>query len=89
MVVVVKEVILSDEEEKGVEAGGVELDSEGVAWAGYDSSHRPFLQQGEQKEQHTRRDTQYYNYHYRTQDTCSVHNAKDHANNTKREKFSH
>lgn len=40
--VVVKEVILSDEEEKGVEAEGVELDSEGVAWAGYDSSHRPF-----------------------------------------------
>lgn len=42
VVVVVEEVILSDEEEKGVEAGGVELDSEGVAWAGIDSSHRPF-----------------------------------------------
>lgn len=40
--VVVEEVIFSDEEEKGVEAEGVELDSEGVAWAGIDSSHRPF-----------------------------------------------
>lgn len=44
VVMVVKEVILSDEEEKGVEAEGVELDSEGVAWAGFDSSHWPFLQ---------------------------------------------
>lgn len=42
-VVLVEEmVILSEEEEKGVEAEGVELDSEGVAWAGFDSSHRPF-----------------------------------------------
>lgn len=41
-VVVVEEVILSDEEEKGVEAEGVELDSGGVAWAGFDSSHWPF-----------------------------------------------
>lgn len=40
--VVVEEVIWSDEEEKGVDAEGVELDSEGVAWAGFDSSHRPF-----------------------------------------------
>lgn len=38
--VVEEGVILSDKEEKGVE--GVELDSEGVAWAGIDSSHRPF-----------------------------------------------
>lgn len=35
-------VILSDEEEKGVEAEGVELESGGVAGAGIDSSHRPF-----------------------------------------------
>lgn len=40
--VVVEDVILSDEEEKGVEAEGVKLDSEGVAWAGFDSSHWPF-----------------------------------------------
>lgn len=41
-VVVVEEVIMSDEEEKGVEAEGVALDAGGVAWAGFDSSHRPF-----------------------------------------------
>lgn len=42
VMVVVEEVILSDEEEKGVEVEGVDLDSEGVAWAGFESSHRPF-----------------------------------------------
>lgn len=47
--VVMGEVILSDEEEKGVGAERVELDSEGVAWAGFDSSHRPFLQQGAER----------------------------------------
>lgn len=44
-VMVAEEMILSDEEENRVEAEGVELDSEGVTWAGFDSSHRPFLQQ--------------------------------------------
>lgn len=42
VVVVAEEVIFSNEEEKGVEAEGVELDSGGVAWAGFESSHRPF-----------------------------------------------
>lgn len=32
-------------EDKEVETEGVELDSGGVAWAGFDSSHWPFLQQ--------------------------------------------
>lgn len=41
--------IFSDEEEKGVEADGVDLDSGGVAWTGFDSSHRPFLQQGDSR----------------------------------------
>ena len=47
--VVEEGVIMSDEVEKGVEAEGVGLDSEGVAWAGFDSSHRPFLQQGDSR----------------------------------------
>lgn len=42
MRVVVEEVIMSDVEDKGVETEGVELDSGGVAWAGFDSSHWPF-----------------------------------------------
>lgn len=91
-VTVVEEVIFSDEEENGVEAEGVELDSEGVAWAGFDSSHRPFLQQGrQQKEQQTRRDTQYYGYCYRTQDTCSVQvrNEKGRANSPQTAHISH
>lgn len=41
-VMVAEEVILSDEREKRDEAWGVELDSGEVAWAGFDSSHRPF-----------------------------------------------
>lgn len=56
-VVVVEEVIFSDEEEKGVEAEGVELDSEGVAWAGFDSSHRPFLQQGDSRKSNKQEET--------------------------------
>lgn len=56
-VVVVEEVILSDEEEKGVEAEGVVLDSEGVAWAGFDSSHRPFLQQGDSRKSNRQEET--------------------------------
>ena len=56
-VVVVEEVIFSDEEEKGVEAEGVELDSGGVAWAGFDSSHRPFLQQGDSRKSNRQEET--------------------------------
>lgn len=55
--VVADEVILSDEEENGVEAEGVELDSEGVAWAGFDSSHRPFLQQGDSRKSNRQEET--------------------------------
>ncbi|TNN40672.1 UPF0606 protein [Liparis tanakae] len=55
-VTVVEEgVTLSDKEEKGVE--GVELDSEGVAWAGIDSSHRPFLQQGDSRKSNRQEET--------------------------------
>lgn len=57
VVVVVEEVILSDEDEKGVEAEGVELDSGGVAWAGFDSSHRPFLQQGDSRKSNRQEET--------------------------------
>lgn len=46
-VVEVEEMTMSDEEEMGVEAVGEELDSEGVAWAGFESSHWAFLQQGD------------------------------------------
>lgn len=49
--------IWSDEEEKGVEAEGVELDSEGVAWAEFDSSHRPFLQQGDSRKSNRQEET--------------------------------
>lgn len=55
--VVVEEVILSDEEEKGVEVEGVDLDSEGVAWAGFESSHRPFLQQGDSRKSNRQEET--------------------------------
>ena len=51
-VVVVEEVIFSDEEEKGVE-----LDSGGVAWAGFESSHRPFLQQGDSRKSNRQEET--------------------------------
>lgn len=59
-VVVTEEVIFSDEEEKGVELG-----SGGVsAWAGFDSSHWPFLQQGDSRksnrQEETLSTTQYY-----------------------------
>lgn len=54
-VVVVEEVMLSDEEEKRIE--GVELVSGGVAWAGFDSSHRPFLQQGDSRKSNTQEET--------------------------------
>lgn len=56
-VMVAEEVILSDEEEKRVEAWGVELDSGGVAWAGFDSSHRPFLQQGDSRKSNRQEET--------------------------------
>lgn len=42
MMVVEGDTITSDEEGIGAVAEGVELDSEGVAWAGFDSSHWPF-----------------------------------------------
>lgn len=48
--VVVEEVIMSDKEEHRVEA-------EGVAWAGCDSSHRPFLQQGDSRKSNTQEET--------------------------------
>lgn len=54
---VAEEVILSEEEEKGVEAEGVELDSEGVAWAGFDSSHWPFLQQEDSRKSNRQEET--------------------------------
>ncbi len=57
IVVLVEKVILSDEEEKGVEAEGVDLDSERVAWAGFDSSHRPFLQQGDSRKSNRQEET--------------------------------
>lgn len=57
VVVVAEEVIFSNEEEKGVEAEGVELDSGGVAWAGFESSHRPFLQQGDSRKSNRQEET--------------------------------
>lgn len=52
-VVVTEEVIFSDEEEKGVELG-----SGGVsAWAGFDSSHWPFLQQGDSRKSNRQEET--------------------------------
>lgn len=56
-VMVAEETILSDEEENGVEAEGVELDSEGVTWAGFDSSHRPFLQQEDSRKSNRQEET--------------------------------
>lgn len=57
-VVVAGAMVMSDREEKGVKAGGVGLDSGGVAWAGFDSSHRPFLQQGDSRKSDRQKDTQ-------------------------------
>lgn len=56
-VTVAEEMILSDEEENRVEAEGVELDSEGVTWAGFDSSHRPFLQQEDSRKSNRQEET--------------------------------
>lgn len=41
---VIEEVTMPEDivEDKEVETEGVELDSGGVAWAGFDSSHWPF-----------------------------------------------
>lgn len=47
----------SDEEENGGEAEKVRLDSEGEAWAGFDSSHRPFLQQGNSTKSNKQKET--------------------------------
>lgn len=57
-VMVVGGVVMSDREERGVEAEGVGLDSGGVAWAGFDSSHWPFLQQGDSRKSNRQKDTQ-------------------------------
>lgn len=55
--VVEEKVIFSDKEEKGVEADGVELDSRGVAWTGFDSSRWPFLQQEDSRKSNRQEET--------------------------------
>lgn len=54
-----EDVMLSDKDKNGVEAWGVKLDSGGVAWAGFDSSHRPFLQQEDSRKSNRQEETQY------------------------------
>lgn len=66
-------VIFSDEEEKGVEADGMELDSGGVAWAGFDSSHRPFLQREDSRKSNRQEETLSTTTTATGLKTCSVH----------------
>lgn len=56
-----------------VMSDGGGLGSEGVAWAGFDSSHRPFLQQEDSRKSNRQEETQYDDYCYRIQHTCSAH----------------
>lgn len=49
---VVVDGVMSDGEEKGVELGAV-----GRIWAGFDSSHRPFLQWGDSRKSNRRKET--------------------------------
>lgn len=50
-------VVVEEVEDKGVETEGVELDSGGVAWAGFDSSHWPFLQQENSRKSNRQEET--------------------------------
>lgn len=52
-----EEDILSDKDEMRVRTEGVGLGSEGVAWAGFDSSHRPFLQQEDSRKSNRQEET--------------------------------
>lgn len=68
---VMSEEILSEDEMRVMSEGGG-LGSEGVAWAGFDSSHRPFLQQEDSRKSNRQEETQYDGYGYRIQHTCSA-----------------
>lgn len=48
---------MSDNDEMRVRSEGVGLGSEGVAWAGFDSSPRPFLQQEDSRKSNTQEET--------------------------------
>lgn len=80
-VMLAEDVMLSDENKNGVETWGVKLDSGGVAWAGFDSSHRPFLQQEDSRKSNRQEET----LSTRTIATglqTHAHNSKGHAHST-------
>lgn len=56
---------------RGMSVGGGR-GSGGGAWAGFDSSHRPFLQQEDSRKSNRQEETQYGDYRYRVQHTCSA-----------------
>lgn len=67
-----KEEVLSDKDEMRVRSEGGGLGFGGVAWAGFDSSHRPFLQQEDSRKSNRQEETQYDELRYRIQHTCSA-----------------
>lgn len=56
-VMLAEDVMLSDKDKNGVETWGVKLDSGRVVWAGFDSSHRPFLQQEDSRKSNRQEET--------------------------------
>lgn len=74
------EEVWSGKEEKVVKAKGMGFDSEGVAWADFDSSHWPFLQQEDSR----KRNRQVETLNTTAQNTRSVHNTCTQYRETKR-----